>query len=206
MKMDYNPAGIVLDLACGTGHGYELLRSSLNISEYHGIDISQAMLARLAAKYPGLQTIHGTMDDLSCLPSDRYGLMAVFYSSASYSSDPQHLLKEIYRLLEPGGYVYYSALNRTSLRRIFSAKRGPLEYYKTRGDTTTNPGVPAVTLSRRQIRAAAQAAGFQVVALRGLGALTGVLQYPSAWLPSRLIDLSTPFLSHTQELIARKVN
>jgi len=202
----YNPAGIVLDLACGTGHGYELLRYSLDISEYHGVDTSQAMLAELAAKYPELQAIHGTMDDLSCLPSDHYSLATVFYSSASYSNDPKRLLAEIYRLLEPGGHAYYSVLNRTSLRRIFSAKRGPLEHYRTRGDTATSSGVPAVALTRRQIRSAARAAGFQVMSLHGLGALAGVFQHPIAWLPSRLMDVSVPFLSHTQELIARKAN
>jgi ubiquinone/menaquinone biosynthesis C-methylase UbiE len=204
-KINTDPAGIILDLACGTGHGYELLRSSLEVSDYHGLDASQAMLAELTGKHPELRAIHGTMDDLSCLPSESYGLTTVFYSSASYSADPRNLLREINRLLEPGGYVYYSVLNRTSLRRIIKVKRGSLELYRTRGDTTTSSGVQAIVLSRREIRSAAQAAGLQVISLHGLGALAGVFQHPSAWRLSRLIDMSIPFLSHTQELTARKV-
>jgi ubiquinone/menaquinone biosynthesis C-methylase UbiE len=204
-KINTDPAGTILDLACGTGHGYELLRSSLEVSDYHGLDVSQAMLAELTVKHPGLLAIHGTMDDLSGLPSDSYGLATVFYSSASYSADPRNLLLEINRLLEPGGYVYCSVLNRTSLRRIIGFKRRSLEFYRTRGDTTTNPGVPAIALSRREIRAAAKAAGLEVISLHGLGALAGVFQHASAWRLSRLIDVVIPYLGHTQELTARKV-
>ncbi len=199
------PEGAILDLACGTGHGYELLRSSLDVSDYHGLDVSQAMLAELTVKHPGLLAIHGTMDDLSGLPSDSYGLVTVFYSSASYCADPRNLLLEINRLLGPDGYVYYSVLNKTSLRRIIGFRRGPLEFYRTRGDTTTNPGVRAIALSRREIRAAAKAAGLEIVSLHGLGALAGVFQHASAWRLSRLIDIVIPYLGHTQELTARKV-
>jgi ubiquinone/menaquinone biosynthesis C-methylase UbiE len=204
-KINADPTSSVLDLACGTGHGYELLRSSLEVSDYHGLDVSQAMLAELTAKYPELGAIHGTMDDLSGLPDDSYGLATVFYSSASYSADPRNLLLEINRLLEPGGYVYYSVLNRTSLRRIIGFRCGSLEVYRTRGDTKTDTGVRAVALSRREVRAAAQAAGLQVISVRGLGAFAGVFQHASAWRLSRLVDVLIPYLGHTQELTARKV-
>lgn len=205
-SIDYNHQGIVLDLACGTGHGYELLRASLGTEKYQGVDISQAMLDQMAIKHPNLSTMCGTMNDLSSLPTSHYALVTVFYSSASYTNDPLRLLREIHRLLEPQGYLYYSALTKTSLRRILHAKRGALEFYKTRGDTTNAIGVESVALSRRQIRATAVAAGFQLISLRGHGALAGVCEHPIAWPPSRFIDMTMPFFSHSQDLIARKVS
>jgi SAM-dependent methyltransferase len=204
-KVKYEPEGLVLDLACGTGHGYELLVAALGISNYEGLDSSGGMLRQLVAKFPFASIRQGTIDDLSSLEAGRYSLITIFYSSASYADDPLRVLQEASRLLRPNGYLYYSVLGRWSLRRCLHWTRGAVEYYKTRGDLSNDAGVRAVTLSRRQIRIGARAAGLKVVGLYGHGSLAGVWQHPVAWLPSRMIDIVMPFLSHSQELVAQKV-
>jgi SAM-dependent methyltransferase len=204
-KIKHGPEGLVLDLACGTGHGYELLVAALGISNYEGLDSSEAMLSQLAAKYPIASTRRASIDDLSSLEGGRYSLVTIFYSSASYANDPQRVLQQASRLLRPNGYLYYSVLGRWSLRRCLHWRWGAVEYCKTRGDHNNNAGVRAVTLSRRQIRIAARATRLKLIGLYGHGGLAGVWQHPVAWLPSRLIDIITPSLSHSQELVAQKV-
>ena len=113
----------VLDLACGVGR--HSLAFAARGFEVTGLDYSKPYLqaARRAARNAGrpISFVHGDMKDLkSYLPANHFGLVISLYNSFGYFSrrrDDLKMLKEVYRVLVPGGAFVINTLNAGGVAR-----------------------------------------------------------------------------------------
>ena len=105
----------VLDLGCGCGeHCAEYQRRGA--SKIIGVDISEKMLSVAKAEHPEISFIRGDMSDLSFIDG-RFD--AVFSSLAvHYIEDFPALVRQIYGMLNPGGYFIFSQENPLTTARI----------------------------------------------------------------------------------------
>jgi SAM-dependent methyltransferase len=92
--------GAFLDLAAGTGHLSEtaggIFRRAI------GVDISFAMLKKMRSK--GFAAVQA---DVSCLPfKDSSFRMAGAFSVFHHLRNPRRMVREVHRVLEPGGWFY----------------------------------------------------------------------------------------------------
>jgi len=95
-------SGTVLDLGCGTGFFLELIAK--DPSEYVGIDISAAMLAKARLKYPEHAFDIGDMSQLS-YEADSFDFVVALWSF-SYTTNPERAANEVRRVLKPGGKFF----------------------------------------------------------------------------------------------------
>ena len=95
----------VLDLACGSGFGADLLSGS--VSKVTGIDIDGRQLGKFKSNNPG-NNIEFIVADVLCtgFPDALYDCITAF--EIIEHVDPDVLLKEIFRLLKPGGLCFIS--------------------------------------------------------------------------------------------------
>ncbi len=95
------PAGVVLDLACGTGRYTRMLADHLGADRVLGLDLSVAMLSRARAESPGLSFVRGSAQ---ALPIRTGALSAVVsFGALHLFPDPAAALAEVGRVLAPGG-------------------------------------------------------------------------------------------------------
>jgi SAM-dependent methyltransferase len=94
-------AGIVIDLGCGEMPYKEYLLKEGNITKYIGIDLKPTEYHNLVEPdiYWDGQTIP--------LP-DSYADWFILTEFLEHYFDTQHILKEIYRVLKPGGHVFFT--------------------------------------------------------------------------------------------------
>jgi ubiquinone/menaquinone biosynthesis C-methylase UbiE len=100
--------GNLLDIGCGTGLFVE--KYVRNGGSGTGIDISEKMVAKARRRCPECEFLVGTGEKL---PFDDRAFNAV--SSVlvfSYVKDPESMLSEVYRVLEPGGSVALCTLGK----------------------------------------------------------------------------------------------
>lgn len=100
--------GNLLDIGCGTGLFVE--KYVRNGGSGTGIDISEKMVAKARRRCPECEFLVGTGEKL---PFDDRTFNAV--SSVlvfSYVKDPESMLSEVYRVLEPGGSVALCTLGK----------------------------------------------------------------------------------------------
>jgi ubiquinone/menaquinone biosynthesis C-methylase UbiE len=106
----------VLDIGCGTGRwGLKMLKSG-----YHAdfLDISENMLKQVSHKLdnenlsyrPSL--IHASIDDLSALDENVYDFITGQGDPLSCARNPKKALKELTKILKPGGTMVMSVDNR----------------------------------------------------------------------------------------------
>ena len=94
--------GAVLDVGCGMGQTL-MAEEFANIAERHGIDIDAEAIRAGQARFPGLQ--------LSCAPAEAIPYAdetfdLVFSRVALPYTDFDRALKEMFRVLRPGGTVW----------------------------------------------------------------------------------------------------
>lgn len=95
------PSGRVLDLGCGVGHSYELLAPRETV----GVDIDPAALAG--------QERRTVAADMRSLPFPDASFAAVLsVQSLEHVPDPERVLAEARRVLEPGGIAVFVTPNR----------------------------------------------------------------------------------------------
>lgn len=93
--------GEVLDLGCGVGHSYELLAPRVTV----GVDISAEALAG--------QERETHAADMRALPlADGRFASVVSVQSIEHVPDPERVLAEVVRVLEPGGTAVFVTPNR----------------------------------------------------------------------------------------------
>ena len=104
------PAPIrVLDAACGTGrHTGHLAALGHDVT---GLDASPSMLARAAAKHPGVPLVEGRVDDLPFPPGDFDAAVCSLLFDHLLEIDPA--IGELTRVVRPGGRVLISNIHPT---------------------------------------------------------------------------------------------
>jgi SAM-dependent methyltransferase len=95
------PPGRVLDLGCGVGHSFELLAPRVSI----GVDLDPAVLAGQER-----ETLAADMRDLPFAPASFASVLSV--QSLEHVPDPERVLAEAARVLEPGGLAVFVTPNR----------------------------------------------------------------------------------------------
>ncbi|WP_341312381.1 class I SAM-dependent methyltransferase [Paraburkholderia sp. IMGN_8] len=102
----------LLDIGIGAGRTIPLMTAIS--SDYTGVDYTLKLLEMAKARYPGLDLRHMDARDMSALPSAHYGLVEFSWNGIDCVDydDRVKILKEMYRVLRPGGYLLFSTHNR----------------------------------------------------------------------------------------------
>jgi ubiquinone/menaquinone biosynthesis C-methylase UbiE len=102
----------ILDLGVGAGRTVSLLRS---ISEdYVGLDYTPELVEACRRKHPGVHIVQGDARDLSQFASGSLQLVVFSFNGidAVNPADRSTILREVERVLRPGGAFLFSAHNR----------------------------------------------------------------------------------------------
>ncbi|QLG49768.1 class I SAM-dependent methyltransferase [Natrinema halophilum] len=110
MRMPVEPDDTILDLGCGSGYAGRALRATREAGRVYGLDGSTEM-ARNATGYTDDENVGYVVGDFDSLPIaddsiDHCWSMEAFY----YATDPVETLRELTRVLRPGG-TFYCAVN-----------------------------------------------------------------------------------------------
>ena len=102
--MKLQPGETILDFGCGTGWLCRLLAARLPQSRVVGIDLSDEMIHRAQAASEGFTNVSFSTGSIQSIPSDNgFFRRAISVESAYYWPRPAEGLKEIFRVLAPGG-------------------------------------------------------------------------------------------------------
>lgn len=102
----------ILDIGVGAGRTTPLLRA---VSEdYLGIDYTEEMVEACRARHPGVRVEHMDARDLSRLEANRFALAMFSFNGidAVHVQERHKVLREVHRVLQPGGLFIVSAHNR----------------------------------------------------------------------------------------------
>jgi SAM-dependent methyltransferase len=100
------PPGPVLDLGCGVGHSYERLAPRVSV----GVDLDPAALAG--------QERETHVADMRRLPFEDAAFASVLsVQSIEHVPDPERVLREVVRVLQPGGVAVLVTPNRLTFAR-----------------------------------------------------------------------------------------
>ena len=109
-RMPVEAGDVVLDLGCGSGYAVRALREAAGAGRAYGLDGSPEM-ARNARSYTDDESVGYVIGDFGDLPFDDDSVDHVFSMEAFYyAADPVETLREIRRILRPGG-TFYCAVN-----------------------------------------------------------------------------------------------
>ncbi len=100
--------GDLLELGCGEGRGVELLAPVAK--SYKALDKIQEVIDKLSAKYPKIEFIQGNIPPLPAAMSDSFDTV-VSFQVIEHIKDDEAFLKEIFRVLKPGGKAIISTPN-----------------------------------------------------------------------------------------------
>jgi SAM-dependent methyltransferase len=102
----------LLDIGIGAGRTIPLMTAISR--DYTGIDYTQKLLAIAQTRYPERDLRCMDARDMSALPSAHYGLVAFSWNGIDCVDyvDRVKILREMYRVLRPGGYLLFSSHNR----------------------------------------------------------------------------------------------
>jgi ubiquinone/menaquinone biosynthesis C-methylase UbiE len=197
----------ILDLGCGTGLGYFLIKENNPSVNYIGLDASNEMLKIAKQRFPEVEFANGFMSELGEFNSSSFDLIISTFTAFSYTEDVAKTIAEIIRVLKPNGKIFISALSRWSVRRFISFKFSTSEKYKTR-ESKSNSYSFANVYSANTIREIFLNYSFREVKTTGYNAFggLGVLQkFPSLlWGISKSLGTRYPDLSHEIILSAKR--
>ena len=101
-KLSHIPFQSALDLGCGTGEMLKLILQEDTHKELCGIDLSEKMFAVAKSKLP--EQVKLILGDSESLPfSDNTFDVVYCNDSFHHYPAPQNVLREVYRVLKPGG-------------------------------------------------------------------------------------------------------
>jgi malonyl-CoA O-methyltransferase len=119
------PVARLLDAGCGTGYALPLLRQRFPQAHIVGLDLSPAMLHRVAEPCCRLAA------DLERLPLADAGFDLIWSSLAVQWCDLAVTLREARRILKPGGTLVLASLGPATFHELRSAFAGVDEYRHT---------------------------------------------------------------------------
>jgi SAM-dependent methyltransferase len=159
------PAGplALADLGCGDGPLFRALEREGRIDRsrpVYAVDLEPARLARVAARFPWIQTVVASADDVAPISSG--ALDAVVSTMVlEHVPDERAYLRELRRLLRPGGRAYVTTVLKKPWAWYFRKRDGEpaldashLREYTDVADflaPVADSGLRVVELERRQL-------------------------------------------------------
>ncbi len=123
----------LLDAGCGPGQFTNLIAERLPEAEVWGIDLAPTMieLARAhAARSPAAERLHFQVADVAKLPFPDGHFDAVLSSgSIKHWPDPLAGLRELHRVLAPGGRAFIGEMNRLAPPEAVATQRQRLRHW-----------------------------------------------------------------------------
>lgn len=107
LSQDYI-SGKVLEVGCGEGRGVELLAPKAD--DFVGIDKIQQVIENLQSKFPGTDFRQMVIPPFSGLEENEFDVVVSFQVIEHIKNDLEYL-KEIYRVLKPGGRALITTPN-----------------------------------------------------------------------------------------------
>jgi len=98
----------VADIACGTGILADRIERDLHPAQVYGVDMSEGMLNQARARSTNVRWLRGPAEQL---PFDDGALDTVVTTSAFHFFDQPAALRELHRVLSPGGLAAVSTLS-----------------------------------------------------------------------------------------------
>jgi ubiquinone/menaquinone biosynthesis C-methylase UbiE len=102
-------SGNLLEVGCGEGRGIDWLLP--NIESYSAIDKIASVIEKLQEKYPTSKFYSGNIPPLSAFQDNSFDSV-VSFQVIEHIEDDSLFLKEIHRVLKPGGVAYLTTPNR----------------------------------------------------------------------------------------------
>jgi 2-polyprenyl-3-methyl-5-hydroxy-6-metoxy-1,4-benzoquinol methylase len=100
---------VVLDIACGSGYGTQIMAASA--SRVYGVDVDEPTI-RYAKEHYAADNIEYLVGDGVAIPlSDHSVDVVVSYETIEHIEDYQTFMKEVKRVLKPGGVLLLSTPN-----------------------------------------------------------------------------------------------
>lgn len=109
--------GDLLEVGCGEGRGIDWLMPS--VTSYTAIDKIAPVIDKLQQKYPKLKFLSGNIPPLSAFADNSFDSV-VSFQVIEHIQDDQLFLREIHRILRPGGIALITTPNRP-----YSLSRNP---------------------------------------------------------------------------------
>ena len=103
------PIKDIADVGCGGGHLLNLIATSLDIQNAHGIDFVEQVIKNATKEFP---KINFSKAALPHIPFESDSKDVVIASEVLYylnESDRLLALNEIYRSIKPGGYIFFTS-------------------------------------------------------------------------------------------------
>lgn len=100
------PSGKAIDFGCGTGFMIDRLKGL--VGEIHGVDATRAMIEKVDTS-SGNVHLHECLAEETPFPPGTF-LLGTAYSFMDHLHDVSDFLREVYRVLKPGG-VFFAGLN-----------------------------------------------------------------------------------------------
>ncbi|MHC1729157.1 MAG: class I SAM-dependent methyltransferase [Syntrophobacteraceae bacterium] len=119
--MEFDPGSRLLDIGCDDGEWTKQVAGRVGTKDVYGIEIMQEAAAK--SKLNGIKVFAGNIS--SGLPV-RDGAFDAVHSNQviEHLSATEHFVKEIYRVIKPGGYAVICTENLSSWHNIFSLVMG----------------------------------------------------------------------------------
>lgn len=178
--------GRLLDVGCATGNFLAQIRERGEWETY-GVEINQAA-AEYARERFELNVFHGELRE-ACYPSDYFDVVTM-WSVLEHLHDPLGSVREVRRILRPGGILSFTIPNGDSLdAQLF----GPHWAF-------FDPPRHLYTFSRRALEELLSRGGFEIIEVRSFTA-----GYLSLWRSIRLLIQSRESIADTavQRLVSR---
>jgi len=113
----------ILDVGCGTGYCTRLLRAKYKQADITGLDLSESMLHATRKMHTRRMPWHGrnqlAAGDAADLPFKAESFDLVCSNLAmQWLPDPQDMMREMRRVLAPGGLILFSTFGRRTLGEL----------------------------------------------------------------------------------------
>ena len=158
---DVGPVARALDVGCGPGQFTVLIAERLTTAEVWGVDLAPTMIElaqRHAATSGAAQRLHFAVADVAALPFPDACFDAVVSSgSIKHWPDPVAGLREMHRVLAPGGRAFVGEMNRLASPTAIATQRMRLRHWLFR---LIYPRVFATAMSPAEARGVFAASPF----------------------------------------------